>query len=117
MRMHPTRAWRAVAMGMAGLAALLHGAAALATLATVDVNTAREADLDGIKGIGPALSARIVAERAKGRFQDWPDLLRRVKGIGPTAAARLSDNGLTLDGAAYGPAMPTPAPAPGPRTQ
>ena len=95
------------------LAPLLHAAAAPA----VDVNTAREADLDGIKGIGPALSARILAERAKGRFQDWPDLMRRVKGIGPTAAARLSDNGLTLDGAAYGPAMPAPAPAPGPRTQ
>ncbi|ADU99308.1 ComEA family DNA-binding protein [Alicycliphilus denitrificans] len=82
------------------LAALLHAGTALAA---VDVNRAREADLDGIKGIGPALSSRILAERAKGRFQDWRDLISRVKGIGPAAAARLSENGLTVDGASYAP--------------
>jgi len=90
------------------LGALLHAGAALAA---VDVNQAREADLDGVKGIGPALSARILAERAKGRFQDWSDLISRVKGIGPAAAARLSADGLTVDGAAYaGQGTPPSAP-------
>lgn len=90
------------------LAALLHAGLALAA---TDVNQAREADLDGIKGIGPALSARILAERAQRRFQDWPDLIARVKGLGPAAAARLSDNGLTVNGAAYVPHSPGGTPA------
>ncbi|WP_353848830.1 helix-hairpin-helix domain-containing protein, partial [Diaphorobacter sp.] len=46
---------------------LLHAAVALAG---VDVNHAREADLDGVRGIGPAMSSRILAERARGPFQD-----------------------------------------------
>ena len=90
------------------LAALLHAGAALAD---VDVNRATVAELDGVKGIGPALSSRILAERAKGRFDGWPGLIARVKGIGPAAAARLSAEGLTVDGAAY------PAPAAVPERQ
>ncbi|MBS0390940.1 MAG: helix-hairpin-helix domain-containing protein [Proteobacteria bacterium] len=102
MRLAHPPLWRALCV-----CALLHAGAALAA---VDVNLAREADLDGVKGIGPALSARILAERAKGRFLDWRDLFTRVKGIGPAAAARLSANGLTVDGAGYAPpgAAPTP---------
>ena len=65
-------------------------------------------DLDGIQGLGPALTARILVERARQRFQDWPDLIARVKGIGPATAARLSDNGLTVNGAPY--AAPQTAP-------
>lgn len=91
------------------LCALLHAGAALAA---TDVNTAREADLDGVKGIGPGLSSRILAERAKGPFRDWPDLIARVKGIGPGAAARLSANGLTVNGAAHAPPQGTQADAP-----
>ena len=87
------------------LGALLHAGAALAA---VDVNQAREADLDGTQGLGPALTARILVERARQRFQDWPDLIARVKGIGPATAARLSDNGLTVNGAPY--AAPQTAP-------
>ena len=87
------------------LAALLHLGAALAG---TDINQAREADLDGTQGLGPALTARILVERARQRFQDWPDLIARVKGIGPATAARLSDNGLTVNGAPY--AAPQTAP-------
>ena len=91
------------------LAALLPAAAALAA---TDVNHASVAELDGIKGIGPALSSRILAERAKGRFEGWNDLISRVKGIGPAAATRLSAEGLTVNGAAY----PAHAEAPERRT-
>ena len=55
--------------------ALLFAAAAFAA---VDVNQATEADLDGINGIGPGLSQRILAEREKGEFKDWADLIERV---------------------------------------
>ena len=34
-------------------------------------------------------------------FADWPDLLRRVKGLGPRLATRLSAQGLRVEGLAY----------------
>ena len=43
---------------------------ATATWAAVDVNTATEAELDGIKGIGPGLSGRILQERQSAPFKD-----------------------------------------------
>ena len=51
--------------------------------ADVDVNKADQAALDGVKGIGPAKSKAILAERAKGgNFKDWADFESRIKGIG-----------------------------------
>ena len=70
--------------------------------AAVDLNQASVADLDGIKGIGPAVSSRILDERQKGRFKDWKDFIARVKGIGPSNAARFASEGLLIDGVAYG---------------
>ena len=75
--------------------AMLYAAAAFAA---VDVNTAKAAELDGVKGIGPVTSKRILDERKKGKFKDWPDLVTRVKGLGDTSAAKLSAEGLTVDG-------------------
>jgi competence protein ComEA len=62
--------------------------------------------LDGIKGIGPALSAKVLAARQKGAFQDWADLMRRVKGISSKSAAKLSAEGLTVQGQPFGGATP-----------
>ena len=59
---------------------------------------ASEADLDGLRGVGPALTARILAQRAQAPFADWADLQRRVKGIRPTTARRLAEQGLTVGG-------------------
>lgn len=75
--------------------ALLYAAA---SFAAVDVNQASAADLDGIKGIGPALSTRILEARKQGSFKDWHDLLARVKGIGQGNAAKYSAGGLTVNG-------------------
>ena len=69
-----------------------------------DINRASEAELDGIKGIGPALSGKILAAREQGPFRDWVDLLRRVKGISRKSAERLSEAGLTVNGERYAPA-------------
>ena len=84
---------------------------ASAAFAAVDVNQATEAQLDGIRGIGPGLSSRILQERKdNGGFKDWADLIRRVQGVGAKSAARLSGEGLTVNGEAFG--APTPATAP-----
>lgn len=83
------------------LVAALVALVASVAFAAVDVNKASEADLDGIKGIGPATSKQILAERKKGEFKDWDDLMRRVKGIGEARAAKLSSDGLTVDGKTF----------------
>lgn len=74
---------------------------ATASLAAVDVNTASEAELDGIKGIGPALSGKILKARQQGPFKDWADLMQRVKGIQPKSARQLTEAGLNVNGAGY----------------
>jgi competence protein ComEA len=71
------------------------------SFAAVDVNQGSVADLDSIKGIGPAISGRILVERKKGNFKDWNDFINRVSGIGDKSAARLSAAGLTVNGAPY----------------
>ena len=65
----------------------------------IDVNTADEAALRAIKGIGPARAKAIVNERAAGGpFKDADDLSQRVKGLGGQAVERLRAEGLTLGG-------------------
>lgn len=76
----------------------------VAAFAAVDVNKGSEAELDSIKGIGPATSKQIVAERKKAEFKNWDDLISRVKGLGDKTAAKLSEGGLTVGGASYKPA-------------
>ena len=74
---------------------------AAAAFAAVDVNKASQAELESIKGIGPALSQRLLDERKKSAFKDWPDVIERVKGIGSGNAAHISSGGLTVGGTAY----------------
>jgi len=76
----------------------------VAAFAAVDVNKGSEAELDSIKGIGPATTKQIVAERKKAEFKNWDDLISRVKGLGDKTAAKLSEGGLTVGGASYKPA-------------
>ena len=70
-------------------------------MAAVDVNKATDAQLDSVKGVGPATSKLILSERKKGEFKDWQDFIDRVKGIGDSRAAKLSAEGLTVNGKAY----------------
>ncbi len=74
---------------------LLYAAAAFAA---VDVNKASAAELDGIKGIGPSLSTKILDERKNGNFKDWSDFIGRVGGVGEKTAAKFSTEGLTVNG-------------------
>jgi len=75
--------------------------AGAAFAAAVDVNKATQAELEAVKGIGPTTSTKILDERKKGDFKDWPDLIARVKGIGEAKAGKLSTEGLNVNGAAY----------------
>ena len=71
---------------------------ALSAFAATEVNTAGEAELDSIKGLGPAGTALILQARTQGPFTSWKDLMVRVKGIKAAKAQQLSDNGLTVNG-------------------
>ncbi len=83
---------------------------AAASFAAVDVNKASAAELDGIKGIGPVISTKILDERKKGSFKDWQDFIDRVKGVGEGNAAKFSTEGLTVNGAGFKGAAAAPAP-------
>ncbi|KVT13969.1 competence protein ComE [Burkholderia sp. MSMB1078WGS] len=100
-------------------AAVMLGAVASAW-AAVDVNTANEDALVGIKGIGPARAKAILDERgARGPFRNADDLATRVKGMGGHTVERLQQEGLTIGAvagaapsAAGKPAAAKPAVAP-----
>lgn len=80
---------------------------AAASWAAVDANKASDAELDAVRGVGPSLSKRIIEERKKGGdFKDWPDLMSRVKGVKEKAAAKLSAEGLTVNGQSFGGTSP-----------
>mgnify|MGYP000963432692 CR=1 FL=1 len=89
------------------LLSLLVAAFAATSFAAVDVNTASPADLDSIKGIGPGTSTKILEVRKAGKFKDWSDLIDRMPGIGEKRAAKLSAEGLTVNGEAFKPATTT----------
>src|SRR5438094_8496891 len=55
----------------------------------IDVDVASADELDALPGVGPVLARRIIADRERhGAFGSLANL-RRVKGIGPALAARL----------------------------
>jgi len=82
--------------------------AAATAFAAVDVNKGSAADLDGLKGVGPAMSKRIMDARQKGEFKDWGDFMERVKGVKEKKAAKLSAEGLTVNGKAFTAPAATP---------
>ncbi|KWA10500.1 ComEA family DNA-binding protein [Burkholderia territorii] len=83
-------------------AAAMFGAIASAW-AAVDVNSANEDALVGIKGIGPARAKAILDERgAHGPFRNAEDLASRVKGMGGHTVERLQREGLTIGATGVG---------------
>ncbi|KVC56330.1 ComEA family DNA-binding protein [Burkholderia stagnalis] len=72
--------------------------------AAVEVNTADQAALEAVKGLGPVKSKAIIDERTKnGPFKDADDLANRVKGLGTKSVAHLEENGLTIGGSSTPP--------------
>ncbi|MCO4891807.1 helix-hairpin-helix domain-containing protein [Cupriavidus sp. WGtm5] len=111
MAMHWIRqlARRFSLISLAATVCLLAGGTARAA---VDVNTADEAALTSVKGVGPATARHIVEERNKrGPYKDAADLAERVSGIGSKSVAKLQDAGLTIAGKGSAAATPSAAPA------
>ena len=75
--------------------------ASAAAFAAVDVNKANQAELESIKGIGPAMSTKILDARNTGAFKDWADMQSRVKGVRSGNSTKFSADGLTVNGAAF----------------
>lgn len=102
------RAWRR--SGMAFAFAML---GATPAYAQIDVNSADEATLTSVKGIGPATAKRILEERDRsGAFKDAADLADRVAGVGPKSVANLQEAGLTFGKPAATTARKETKPAP-----
>lgn len=80
------------------LSVLLAGQARAQDLTPLELNSASRAELESLTGIGPDLAERLLAARP---FKDWRDLRRRVAGIGPKLAAKLSAQGLRVQGQAW----------------
>lgn len=102
---HCIGAWLVAAASLGASAAPpgAAGPAAAASAPSIDLNTATRARLESLKGVGPALSAALVAARAQRPFQDWDDVVDRVPGIGPASARRLAAAGARVDPAASSP--------------
>jgi competence protein ComEA len=64
--------------------------------AAVDANTASVDTLQTVRGIGPSIAARIVAERARGPYRSLDDLQARVRGVGEASVRRMAAKGLTV---------------------
>lgn len=94
----PAVTWLARALGGVVLALGVFGHAM-----ALEINTATEAQLDGLRGLGPSSTARILKARSAGSFTGWSDLMARVKGIKPATAASLSAQGATVQGQPFTP--------------
>jgi competence protein ComEA len=82
--------------------------------AAVEVNSADQAALETVKGIGPVHAKAIIDERTKnGPFKDADDLAARVKGIGTKSVTNLEAAGLTINGSSAPPAGVKAAPKSG----
>ncbi len=64
---------------------------AVPAFAGVDINTADQASLEAVKGLGPAKAAAIIEYReTHGKFKSVDDLAN-VKGIGPKILEKIRD--------------------------
>ncbi len=84
-----------VAAVLRALVSALGLACAGASLA-LDANTATQDELQTLRGVGPALSARIVEARRAKPFADLEDLKARVRGIGDANLRRMREAGLQV---------------------
>jgi competence protein ComEA len=85
-------------MSIKSLSALVLALLSSLAMAAVELNAADQATLESVRGIGPTLSAKLLAERQKAPFKDWADVVERVPGVGLASAAKLSAAGLTVQG-------------------
>jgi competence protein ComEA len=78
-------------------------ACACLSVLALEINQANEAELDSIKGMGPAMTRKVLTARADKPFTNWKDLMSRVTGIGKKKAQQFSDQGVLVNGLAFSP--------------
>lgn len=66
------------------------------TAPAIDANRATAEQLQTLRGIGPAMAARIIAERERHPFASLDDLARRVRGVGARRLRQWQEAGLVL---------------------
>lgn len=66
------------------------------TASAVDVNQANQAQLEAVRGVGPALAEKILEQRQQRLFTDWADFVARLPGVGAKRAAQLAAAGLRV---------------------
>jgi competence protein ComEA len=70
---------------------------AVVSFAAVDLNTADEAALIKLPGVGKVTAKAIVTEReANGPFVSFDDLAKRIKGVGKKTVEKLKEAGVTV---------------------
>ena len=62
----------------------------------IDANRATAEQLQTLRGIGPAMAARIIAERERQPFASLDDLARRVRGVGARRLRKWHEAGLLV---------------------
>jgi competence protein ComEA len=68
---------------------------------SLEINQANEAELDSIKGMGPAMTRKVLVARADKPFMNWKDLMSRVAGIGKAKAQQFSAQGVLVNGQSF----------------
>lgn len=77
------------------------------TVHPVEINTASEAELASMPGVGPDTARTIIQERTNSPFESWPDVVHRI--IGLSAAQNVvyaSSGGLMVNGESFNGAPP-----------
>lgn len=84
------------------------GALSVLSASALELNQASEAELDGLKGMGPSLSRKVLAARKLQPFASWADFRQRVPGVGVAKATAFSNQGLTIQGHPFSSATALP---------